>query len=536
PDINGRRLPGRGDIIRVRWQEVSATQLRVRVDYYDASAAAWYLDVIDDTRVLTNVNGVNFLADTHRAATVTIDSNDYTIKSQTVGTLATFGNVSSTTYTISGNTGIGGVTLSYVDGTAKTVTSAADGSYSINVPSGWSGTVTPSLAGVTFTPTSRSYTNVTSNFTAQDYTPSSFIISGNAGASGVTLSYTDGTPKTATSAADGSYSLTVSYNWSGTVTPSHPCYTFTPASRTYTNVTANQTAQNYTAAFNSASGCANVNLFIGPDLKGIFGIPPLDLASSSYPSTLAGPVKVISANGEPIFTTQVVTSGGSYNELAGFPVNQFTTEYWFPYYDHGYPNVTGSKMRTWILVGNPSTTQTAEVEIYIGGVLKGSYSIAPGANVTPRWIGVVGGPVRVVSTNGVNIFASERVFTVPYNSFNEVMGYPANQFTTEYWFPWYDTVYMDTYVLVGNTSSSQSASVDIYIGATKMGSYTIAPNATLKQRYAAKVGGPLRVVSTNGVNIVASEYTLSGTQNSFNEVMGYPFNQFTTEYWFPYYD
>ncbi|MFZ5886035.1 MAG: choice-of-anchor Q domain-containing protein, partial [Chloroflexota bacterium] len=97
PDINGRRLPGRGDIIRVRWQEVSATQLRVRVDYYDASAAAWYLDVIDDTRVLTNVNGVNFLADTHRAATVTIDSNDYTIKSQTVGTLATFGDVIDTT-------------------------------------------------------------------------------------------------------------------------------------------------------------------------------------------------------------------------------------------------------------------------------------------------------------------------------------------------------------------------------------------------------------------------------------------------------
>ncbi|MBI4761640.1 MAG: PQQ-dependent sugar dehydrogenase, partial [Chloroflexi bacterium] len=188
------------------------------------------------------------------------------------------------------------------------------------------------------------------------YNEPSFTLSGSAGASGVTLSYTDGTPKTVTTAADGSYSLTVSYNWSGTVTPTHPCYTFTPASRTYTNVTANQTAQNYTAAFNSASGCANVNIFIGNDLKNAFALPPFELMSSSSPSTLAGPVKVISANGEPIFTTQVVTSGGSYNELAGFPVNQFTTEYWFPYYDHGYPNVTGSKMRTWILVGNPSTT------------------------------------------------------------------------------------------------------------------------------------------------------------------------------------
>jgi len=364
----------------------------------------------------------------------------------------------------------------------------------------------------------------------------SFTISGNAGASGVTLSYVDGTTKTVTSAADGNYSLSVPPGWSGTVTPSHPCYTFSPASRTYTNVIANQTSQNYTATFNPASGCANVNLFVGTELKGIFGVPGMGVEFSEYPGMLAGPVKVVSTNSEAVFTTQVVTSGGSYNELAGYPVNQFTTEYWFPYYDHGYPNVGGNNMRTWILVGNPSDSQAAEVEIYIGGVLKGSYTIPAGGNVTPRWVGLVGGPVQVKSTNGVNIFASERVFTVPYNSFNEVMGYPANQFTTEYWFPWYDTVYMNTYLLVGNTSATQSAKVEIYIGASKMGTYSIAPNSTLKQRYAGKVDGPVRVVSINGVNIVASEYTLSGTENSFNEVMGYPFDQFEREYWFPYYD
>lgn len=89
-DGSGHRIPGQGDIIRVKWQEVSATQIRVRVDYYDASAGAWVLDAIDHTETLNNVNGVNFLADTHLAVTNTIDSNDYTIKSQTVGTFATF--------------------------------------------------------------------------------------------------------------------------------------------------------------------------------------------------------------------------------------------------------------------------------------------------------------------------------------------------------------------------------------------------------------------------------------------------------------
>ena len=70
---------------------------------------------------------------------------------------------------ISGNAGVAGATLSYTDGTAKKATSGSDGSYSFFVSPNWTGTVTPSLAGYTFSPTSQSYTNVTSNQT-QNYT------------------------------------------------------------------------------------------------------------------------------------------------------------------------------------------------------------------------------------------------------------------------------------------------------------------------------------------------------------------------------
>jgi hypothetical protein len=86
------------------------------------------------------------------------------------------------------------------------------------------------------------------------------------------------------------------------------------------------------------------------------------------------------------------------------------------------------------------------VEIYIDGVLQGSYAIAPGTNVTPRWIGLQAGPVQVLSD--IPIFASERVFTVPSNAFNEFMGIPRTQFSTEYWFTWYDSVYMDNKLLI----------------------------------------------------------------------------------------
>jgi hypothetical protein len=76
-------------------------------------------------------------------------------------------------------------------------------------------------------------------------TYSSYTISGNAGASGVVLSYVDGIARTVTSDASGNYTMTIPSEWSGTVTPSKPGLGFMPESRTYTNVTANQVNQNY---------------------------------------------------------------------------------------------------------------------------------------------------------------------------------------------------------------------------------------------------------------------------------------------------
>lgn len=71
---------------------------------------------------------------------------------------------------VTGNAGMAGVNLSYTDGVAKTVTSGADGNYSIRVASGWSGTVTPSLAGYTFVPSLKTYTGIAVNQSAQNFT------------------------------------------------------------------------------------------------------------------------------------------------------------------------------------------------------------------------------------------------------------------------------------------------------------------------------------------------------------------------------
>ena len=67
-----------------------------------------------------------------------------------------------------------------------------------------------------------SYSNVVANRTAQNYTASAitYTISGNVGVAGATLSYNNNGLQTVTADNSANYSLTIPYNWSGTVTPS----------------------------------------------------------------------------------------------------------------------------------------------------------------------------------------------------------------------------------------------------------------------------------------------------------------------------
>ena len=70
---------------------------------------------------------------------------------------------------ISGNAGAPNAILSYSDGSPKSVTADANGNYSLMVSHHWSGTITPSRAGYTFTPANRNYTDVQSDLYLQNY-------------------------------------------------------------------------------------------------------------------------------------------------------------------------------------------------------------------------------------------------------------------------------------------------------------------------------------------------------------------------------
>jgi M6 family metalloprotease-like protein len=145
---------------------------------------------------------------------------------------------------------LSGVLMSGLPG--NTITDAT-GNYSAAVEEGWSGTVTPTKAGYVFSPSSRTYTNVTSNQTGENYAATVFkpAISGSVktsagtGVGGVTITFSDG-GGTATTNLNGNYSHEVSYGWSGTATPSKAGYTFSPTSRDYISVTSDQAGEDYT--------------------------------------------------------------------------------------------------------------------------------------------------------------------------------------------------------------------------------------------------------------------------------------------------
>jgi hypothetical protein len=74
-----------------------------------------------------------------------------------------------------------------------------------------------------------------------------YTISGKITAGGSALSDVNLTGLGVATDANGFYTASVDYGFSGVVTPTKPGYTFDPNSRTYANVTADVADQNYSA-------------------------------------------------------------------------------------------------------------------------------------------------------------------------------------------------------------------------------------------------------------------------------------------------
>jgi len=250
------------------------------------------------------------------------------------------------TFTISGSVGPSGVVMKGFPG--EPVVTDENGSYSATVEYGWRGAVRPTKEGYTFEPTIRSYEKITGNLGNEDYTATQIqlTISGTTGMDGVVMNGLPGNPVTGT---DGTYSATVDYGWSGTITPTKEGYTFKPANRIYDPVTGHQMNQNYTGTLITfdVSGTTGIEGVAMNGLPGnpITGVGGLYKATVNYGwSGTVTPVKEGYTFEPP---------ERQYNDLTGGQFNQSYTATLLTFTISGTTGMAGVVMKG--LPGNPVT-------------------------------------------------------------------------------------------------------------------------------------------------------------------------------------
>jgi hypothetical protein len=130
----------------------------------------------------------------------------------------------------------------------------------------------------------------------------------------------------------------------------------------------------------------------------------------------------------------------------GLPGSVLTeTRYLFPWYNNATLGGLSSQLR-FANVGSSPTT----VSIKIGGVVQPTtYPLQPNESARVTFDNVDSGPVEVFSSGNVPIIASMRInlkANALYSSYSEFMGlsvgapngWPGNELSTTYWFPWYN--------------------------------------------------------------------------------------------------
>jgi len=126
---------------------------------------------------------------------------------------------------ISGTEGVEGVTIAFSN-EGGTATTDSDGNYSRGISTGWSGTATPAKTGYIFSPSSKTYADVTSHWPNQNYTASIFnpTLTIEAGVGGTTSPspesyvYDYGTEVSITATPDTGYRFS---GWTGEVPSGH---------------------------------------------------------------------------------------------------------------------------------------------------------------------------------------------------------------------------------------------------------------------------------------------------------------------------
>ena len=299
----------------------------------------------------------------------------------------------------------------------------------------------------------------------------------------------------------------------------------------------------------------NVDVHIGDQLKGQYFLAPNASTRQSYMSVNQGPVKITNTDLDSmIAATRLIWQEpgyrSSYAEMMGLPSEQLSTEYWFPWYN----NLDKVSMDQSFRIGNVDTTPHT-IKVFVGAEQVGQdINLAAGASTRVGY-DVNNGPIRIVCTScnpgssSDKIIAALRVIWQEpgfRSSYSEMMGLPAEQLSSEYWFPWYNNAVansMDQGFRIANVDINAENNVEVWVGTTNLETISLPPGGSVRVGYNVD-NGPARIVCTtcsDGGNdkIIAALRVIwqePGYRSSYSEMMGLPKEQLSTEYWFPWYN
>ncbi|GAK59290.1 hypothetical protein U27_06267 [Candidatus Vecturithrix granuli] len=238
----------------------------------------------------------------------------------------------------------------------------------------------------------------------------------------------------------------------------------------------------------SSAQTATVTIKLAGTTIESFTVSPGAVVAKKMNEQFGGPCEVESDIN--VYTTQRVNANGYLNEYAGLPGNSLANHYYYPWVD----SMAGNKTTAWILVGNPSSTQTAAVTIKLAGTILENFTLNPGTMTAKKIVEKTGGPIEVESNIG--IYTTQRV--VFNSSFSEYAGIPGNNISNQYYYPWIDSMTGNkttSWILVGNPSSTQTATITLTLAGNSLENFTLAPGAVTAKKMIEKIGGPLKIES-----------------------------------------
>lgn len=254
---------------------------------------------------------------------------------------------------------------------------------------------------------------------------------------------------------------------------------------------------------------ANITVFLGSRSNQIdsFTLAPGQQTEKLYPNLLDGPIIIDSDIN--IYSTQRTLFNGSFNEYESISSSDFGNYLLLTWND-----TSKADRQSYILVGNPNESQTANVQIELAGEIIDSYNLSSGNQVEVLYPNTISGPLKILSD--IPIYATQR--TLYEGSFNEYKAINLSNLSSEYSFPFYDTrdSQKRAWILVGNDEDN-SADVEVLLNGNLIDSFTLGPREQVQKIYVNQFGGPIvvRNPTTNRDLYVTQRNLYNGSFNEF---------------------